>query len=113
MATMAPAGNPDFDAERSRLSGSLEPSPVPEPPVQEPWWRDSGAIRASFRFLLVVFLGALTGLVIVLVLPNIQSFVAKQRSAANSFGARFDGDPPRVLAVDYGERAEPDRGAFE
>jgi hypothetical protein len=105
IATMA-SDNPDFDAERSRLSGSLEPSAVPEPPMREPWWRDR-ARSLKRDFLLVVSLGALTGLVIGVGLPSIQSFVAKQRSAANLFGARFDGDPPRVLAESLITASEP------
>jgi hypothetical protein len=105
--TATNVGNPRFDAERSGLSGSLEPSRVPKPPAQEPWWRHSGVIRASFRFLLVVFLGALTGLVIVVVLPNIQSFVAKQSSVTNLFGARFDGDSPKTLAWSSTTASEP------
>src|SRR5262245_22152259 len=53
-------------------------------------------------FVLTVFLAALTGLVIVLVMPTIQSFVAKQQAGT---GTDRSGSPPsnveqRIAAID-------------
>src|SRR5262249_50642793 len=96
---MAPVNSPDF--ETKRFPGSLEPSSVLEPPTPERRRRESArslvgggsAIGVFFRFFLVAVFAFFVGIAIIIVqeLPDIQSFVAKQRSGTN-----FDGDPPRV-----------------
>jgi hypothetical protein len=109
---IAPVNSPDFESERFRFPGSLEPSSVPEPPTRERWRHESarslvrsgGAIRVFFRFFLVAVFAFVVAIAIVLVseLPNIQSFVAKQRSATN-----FDGGPPRAPAGSSTTASEP------
>jgi hypothetical protein len=99
-ASNGPRNTENLETELLRFRGSLDPSLVPELPIEEKWRRRSarsfepiGDITGSFfRFLLVAFLAALIALVIVAVSPTSQTFVAKQRPSANSTRARFDGD---------------------
>src|SRR5262249_30047378 len=90
-ATMAHVNSPDF--ETKRFPGSLEPSSVLEPPTPERRRRESArslvgggsAIGVFFRFFLVAVFAFFVGIAIIIVqeLPDIQSFVAKQRSGTN------------------------------
>ena len=98
--TTVPAVSPNLESERFGSSRSLDPVPVPEPPMPEPWLRNSArslarserVIGVFFPLLLAILLAALIAFVIVVELPNIQSFLGKQRAADNSFGTRFDGE---------------------
>lgn len=113
--TMVPADSPNFESKRFRPRGSLEPSPVPEPPMREPWQRDrsrswarvGSGIHAFFGFVLTIIVAALIAFVIVVEWPKMQTFVAKQRSTENLFGARFHGDPSRPLAGSLTTVSEP------
>jgi hypothetical protein len=83
--------------------------------MPEPWLRDSTrsllrggrSIGAFFPFLFAIFLAALIALIIVTEWPRLWGFVAKEHSAANSFGARFDGDQPRPPATPSTTATEP------
>jgi TPR repeat protein len=101
---VAPEKHPNFEAEPVRSPPSLAPSLVPEPPIQESWLRESsralmpgGNSGMVFSYLFAILLAAMVAFVMVVELPNILSFVSKQRLAANSFGERFEGDAPRPL----------------
>jgi hypothetical protein len=97
-----PAMPPNLEVEHFQPPASLAPSLVPDPPIQESWLRESsralapgGNGGAFFSYLFAILLAALVAFVIVVELPNILSFMSKQRPATNSFGERFDGDGSR------------------
>ena len=105
LVAIVPANSPTLEAEQFRPPVSLVPSLVPEPPIQESWLRGSarslvreGDGGAVFPYLFAIFLAALIAFVIVVEMPRILRFVSKQRSAASSFGARFDSVALRPLA---------------
>jgi len=110
---VSPEKRADFEAELVRSPASLAPSLVPEPPIQKSWLRESsralmpdGDGGMIFSYLFAILLAAMVAFVIVVELPNISSFVSKQRSAPNSFGERFEGDAPRPLVQLAPEAAE-------
>jgi hypothetical protein len=114
MVAMVPSDTPNFEAEHFRPPASLVPSLVPEPPIQESWLRETmhSLVRgdgggAFFPYLFAIFLAALIAFVIVVEMPKILSFVSKQSSVANSFGARFDSVAVRPPAGSWTTASEP------
>jgi hypothetical protein len=114
MIAMVPSDSPNFEAEHFQPPASLVPSLVPEQPIQESWLRDSARslVRGDgggsfFPQLFAVFLAALIAFVIVVEMPKILGFVSKQRSTADSFGARFDSVALRPLAEPATIASEP------
>ena len=102
-ASLVPADGTEYD-----YVPSLAPIVMPEPPVPEPWFRGGGGLTVVLPFIFAVFLAALIALVIVVEWPNIWGVAAKRLSIASSFGARFDGEPPRAVAAPKtsGKRAD-------
>ena len=101
-ASLVPADGSEYD-----YVSSLAPIVMPEPPVPEPWFRGGGGLAVVLPFIFAVFLAALIALVIVVEWPNIWGAAAKKFPAANSFGARFDGEPPRATAAPKTTASEP------
>ncbi len=101
-ATLVPADRTEYD-----YVPSLAPIVMPEPPVPEPWFRGDGGLTVVLPFIFAVFLAALIALVIVVEWPNIWGAAAKRLSIASSFGARFDGEPPRAAAAPKTAASEP------